>query len=131
MLNRITIMGRITAEPVLRYTENQTQVVSFSVAVERDYKNDNNEREVDFINCVAWRNLAKFVKDFFDKGSQIVVSGRLQVRNWKDKNGDNRQTAEIVADNIYFAGSKKQESEPSESYTRKFMELSNDGDIPF
>ena len=86
MLNRITIMGRLTGDPVMRYTQSQTPVASFSLAVERDFGNrDTGDREVDFINCVAWRNTADFVTKYFKKGSMAVVSGRLQIRNWKDK----------------------------------------------
>ena len=112
MLNTITIMGRLTRDPELRRTGTGLAVASFSVAVERDYPNkDTGEREVDFIDCVAWRQTGEFVSKWFTKGSMIVVSGRLQIRNWTDKDGNNRKTAEIVADNVYFGESKKKESD--------------------
>lgn len=108
MLNHIIIMGRLTRDPELRRTGSGLAVASFSVAVERDYPNkDTGEREVDFIDCVAWRQTGEFVSKYFTKGSMIVVSGRLQIRPWVDKDGNKRRTAEIVADNVYFGGSKK------------------------
>lgn len=134
MLNKIVLMGRMTGDPVLRYTQSQTPVASFSLAVERDFKNnETDEREVDFINCVAWRNTADFVTKYFKKGSMTVVSGRLQIRNWKNKDGENRQSAEVVVDSIYFGEGKKTDSneQSAEDYQPKFQELSNDGDLPF
>lgn len=136
MLNKIVIMGRLTADPVLRYTQSQTPVASFSVAVERDFGNrDTGEKEVDFINCVAWRNTADFVTKYFQKGSMAVVAGRLQIRNWKDDSGNNRQAAEVVVDSIYFGESKKRDPEQYQdsSYPDpQFQELPQDeGDLPF
>ncbi len=108
MLNHITIMGRLTRDPELRRTGSGLAVASFSVAVERDYPNQQTgEREVDFIDCVAWRQTGEFVSKWFTKGSMIVVSGRLQIRGWTDKDGNKRKTAEIVAENVYFGESKK------------------------
>lgn len=108
MLNHIVIMGRLTRDPELRRTGSGLAVASFSVAVERDYPNkDTGEREVDFIDCVAWRQTGEFVSKYFTKGSMIVVSGRLQIRPWVDKDGNNRKASEIVVDNVYFGGSKK------------------------
>jgi single-strand DNA-binding protein len=107
MLNHIVIMGRLTRDPELRQTGSGKTVANFSVAVERDFKNDSGEKETDFIDCVAWRGTADFVGKFFRKGSMLVVSGRLQVRSWTDDSGNKRRTAEIVADNIYFGESKK------------------------
>jgi single-strand DNA-binding protein len=107
MLNQIIIMGRLTRDPELRRTGSGTAVASFSVAVERDWPNkDTGEKEVDFINCVAWRQTGEFVSRYFTKGSMIVVSGRLQMRNWTDKDGNKRVSAEVVADNVYFGESK-------------------------
>ena len=136
MLNRITIMGRLTADPVLRYTQSQTPIASFSLAVERDFKNnETDEREVDFINCIAWRSCADFVCKYFKKGAMAVVSGRLQIRNWKDKDDNNRQTAEVVVDNIYFGEGKKsdsgEETQSSADGQPVFQELSDEGDLPF
>lgn len=108
MLNTCTIMGRLTRDPELRRTGSGLAVTSFSVAVERDFPNQQTgQREVDFINCVAWRQTGEFVNKYFTKGSMIVVSGRLQMRNWTDKDGNKRVAAEIVADNVYFGESKK------------------------
>lgn len=108
MLNHITIMGRLTRDPELRRTGSGLAVASFSVACERDFPSkDTGEREVDFINCVAWRQTGEFVSKYFTKGSMIVVSGRLQIRNWTDDNGIKRTIAEVVADNVYFGESKK------------------------
>lgn len=109
MLNHIVIMGRLTQDPELRRTGSGLAVASFSVAVERDYANkETGEKEVDFINCVAWRQTGEFVSKYFNKGAMIVVSGRLQMRNWTDDNGNKRVSAEVVADNVYFGGSKKE-----------------------
>ena len=112
MLNQIIIMGRLTRDPELRRTGSGLAVASFSVACERDYPNkETGEKEVDFIDCVAWRHTGEFVSKYFQKGSMIVVVGRLQIRNWTDKDGNSRKTAEIVADNVYFGESKKKESD--------------------
>ena len=108
MLNHITIMGRLTRDPELRRTGSGVAVASFTVAVDRDFgKNENGEKETDFIDCVAWRQTGEFVSKYFTKGSMIVVSGRLQVRSWTDKDGNKRRTAEVVADNCYFGESKR------------------------
>ena len=116
MLNHIVIMGRLTRDPELRRTGSGLPVASFTVAVDRDFgKNENGEKETDFIDCVAWRQTGEFVSKYFTKGSMIVVSGRLQVRSWTDKDGNKRRTAEVVADNVYFGGGKR-ESEGGNAY---------------
>ena len=107
MLNRIIIMGRLTKDPELRRTANGTAVTSFSLAVDRDFKSQSGEKETDFIDVVAWRSTAEFVAKYFTKGRMAVVEGRLQIRDWKDKDGNNRRSAEVVADNIYFGDSKR------------------------
>ena len=108
MLNHITIMGRLTRDPELRRTGSGIAVASFTVAVDRDFGGrDGGERETDFIDCVAWRQTGEFVSKYFTKGSMIVVSGRLQIRNWNDKEGNKRRSAEVVADNVYFGESKR------------------------
>ena len=108
MLNHIVIMGRLTRDPELRRTGTGTAVASFTVAVDRDFgKNENGEKETDFIDCVAWRQTGEFVSKYFTKGRMAVVSGRLQIRNWTDKEGNKRRTAEVVADNVYFGDSKR------------------------
>ena len=108
MLNHIVIMGRLTRDPELRRTSSGIAVASFTVAVDRDFGGrDGGERETDFIDCVAWRQTGEFVSKYFTKGSMIVVSGRLQIRNWNDKDGNKRRSAEIVAENVYFGESKR------------------------
>ena len=108
MLNHITIMGRLTRDPELRRTGSGIAVASFTVAVDRDFGGrDGGERETDFIDCVAWRQTGEFVSKYFTKGRMIVVSGRLQIRSWTDKDGNKRRTAEVVADNVYFGDSKR------------------------
>ena len=116
MLNHITIMGRLTRDPELRRTGSGVAVASFTVAVDRDFGGrDGGERETDFIDCVAWRQTGEFVSKYFTKGSMIVVSGRLQIRGWTDKDGNKRRTAEVVADNVYF-GEGKRNSEGGNAY---------------
>ena len=108
MLNHIVIMGRLTRDPELRRTGTGVAVASFTVAVDRDFGGrEGGEKETDFIDCVAWRQTGEFVSKYFTKGRMIVVSGRLQVRSWTDKDGNKRRTAEVVADNCYFGDSKR------------------------
>ena len=107
MLNHITIMGRLTRDPELRRTGSGAAVASFALAVDRDFKPECGERETDFIDCVAWRQTGEFVSKYFQKGRMAVVSGRLQIRSWNDKDGNKRRTAEVVADNVYFGDSKR------------------------
>ena len=108
MLTHIVIMGRLTRDPELRRTGSGVAVASFTVAVGRDFGGrDGGEKETDFIDCVAWRQTGEFVSKYFTKGRMIVVSGRLQIRSWTDKDGNKRRTAEVVADNVYFGDSKR------------------------
>ena len=108
MLNHITIMGRLVRDPELRRTGSGVAVTSFTVAVDRDFgKTEAGERETDFIDCVAWRQTGEFVSKYFAKGRMAVVSGRLQIRNWTDKDGNKRRSAEVIADNVYFGDSKR------------------------
>ena len=108
MLNHIVLMGRLTRDPELRRTGSGLAVASFSLAVDRDFGNrETGERETDFIDIVAWRNTAEFVSKYFTKGRMAVVSGRLQIRNWTDKEGNKRRSAEVVADNVYFGDSRR------------------------
>ena len=106
MLNKIILMGRLTRDPELRRTESGTAVCSFSIAVDRDFKSKNGEKETDFIDIVSWRATAEFVSKYFQKGSLIAIEGSLQTRQYQDKNGNNRTSVAVVADNINFAGSK-------------------------
>lgn len=107
MLNKTIVMGRLTRDPELRRTQSGLSVTSFSVACDRDFKSQSGEKETDFIDIVAWRNTAEFVSKYFTKGRMAVVSGRLQIRNWNDKDGNKRRSAEVVADNVYFGDSRR------------------------
>lgn len=107
MLNKIVIMGRMTRDPELKRTPSGTAVTSFTLAVDRDFKNQSGEKETDFISVTVWRGTAEFVSKYFSKGSMAIVEGRLQIRNWLDKEGGKRKAAEIVADNVYFGDTKK------------------------
>lgn len=145
MLNHITIMGRMVKDPELRHTGSGTAVVSFTLAVDRDFSGkDGGEKETDFIDCVAWRSTADFVSKYFTKGRMAVVSGRLQIRKWQNKEGENRYSTEVVADNVYFGDSKKessgnqvggyipQYSAPAPSEPTNFEPLDDDdGNLPF
>ena len=145
MLNKIFIMGRLTRDPELRRTQSGTAVTSFSLAVDRDFKSQSGEKETDFIDVVAWRSTAEFVAKYFSKGRMAVVEGRLQIREWKDKDGNNRRTAEIVAEHVYFGDSKPSEggNAPNNSAPAYgggygapagggFSEIADDeGDLPF
>ena len=132
MLNHITIMGRLTKDPELRKTGSGTSVASFTLAVDRDFSK---EKETDFIECVAWKNTADFVSNYFSKGRMAIVSGRLQIRSWKDKDGNNRRTAEVVAENVYFGEAKtagdKYEAATNQS-TQDYAVVDGDDDgLPF
>jgi len=142
MLNHIVLMGRMVRDPELRHTGTGTAVASFTLAVDRDFKSQDGQKETDFISCVAWRNTAEFVSKYFSKGRMAIVSGRLQMRSWTDKNGNKRVSAEIVADNIYFGDSQKTAQSgteaPTEDYTPgeftepdAFAQLQSEGDLPF
>lgn len=122
MLNTITICGRMTTDPTLRYTQTQKPVASFTLAVDRDGRN----AETDFIDCVAWNNTANFVNSYFSKGSSAIVTGRLQIRSYTDKNGNKRTAAEVVANSVYFAGDKKKDNAPAQ-----FEEISDSDELPF
>ena len=132
MLNKIVLMGRLCKSPELRRTQSGTAVTSFTLAVDRDFKGQNGEKETDFIDIVAWRNTAEFVCNYFAKGRMAVVEGRLQIRNWTDKNGNKRSSAEVVADNVYFGDSKRDSDAPPVDPTPKFEELDEqDSTLPF
>ena len=117
MLNHIDLMGRLTRDPELRYTGSNVPVASFRIAVDRDFGGrDGAERQTDFIDIVAWRSTAEFVSKYFTKGSMAVVSGRLQMRDWTDRDGNKRTSAEVVADNVYFGDSKRDRGENAGGY---------------
>ena len=107
MLNKIILMGRLTRDPELRRTQSGTAVTSFSLAVDRDFKSQGGDKETDFIDIVAWRNTAEFVSKYFTKGRMAVVEGRLQIRDWTDRDGGKRRSAEVIADNVYFGDSRR------------------------
>lgn len=130
MLNKVIVMGRLVRDPELRRTNSGTAVASFTIACNRDFKSDGGEREADFIECVAWRNTAEFVSKYFAKGRMAVVSGRLQTRNWTDKEGNKRKATEIVAERVYFCDSKREELQSYAAPQESFAELPDDGDIP-
>lgn len=124
MLNHIVLMGRLTRDPELRRTPSGTAVASFTLAVDRDFSGD--DKQTDFIDIVAWRHTAEFVSKYFSKGQMAAVSGRLQIRDWTDKDGGKRRTAEVVAENVYFADSKKLQIHG------EYQELDDDdSDLPF
>lgn len=136
MLNHIVIMGRMVRDPKLRTTQSGISVASFTLAVERDLKGQNGERAVDFIDVVAWRQTAEFVCKYLGKGRMAVADGRLQIREWKDKNGDSRRSAEVQASSVYFGDSRRGENgnalEPPAQQPSGFSEISgDDGDLPF
>jgi len=132
MLNRIIVMGRMTRDPELRRTNSGTAVASFSLAVDRDFKSQSGEKETDFIDVVAWRNTAEFVSKYFSKGHMAVVEGRLQLRDWTDKDGNKRRSAEIVANSVYFGDSKRDGGDTVQSEPQgDFSEIEDDGDLPF
>jgi len=118
MLNHITIMGRLTRDVELRSTQSGVSVASFTVAVDRDFgARDGGEKQTDFIDCVAWRQTGEFVSKYFRKGSMIVVSGRLQSRKWQDRDGNNRTSWEVNADNVYFGESRRDGDSGRDSFT--------------
>lgn len=135
MLNHIVLMGRLTADPILRRTGSGLSVASFRLAVDRDFApRDGGERETDFIDCVAWRGAGEFVSRYFSKGRMAVVSGRLQMKNWTDKEGNKRTSAEVVAENIYFGEPKKDDgyrSAPPAGVSDMEMVDGDDEQIPF
>ena len=125
MLNHIVLMGRLTRDPELRRTGSGVAVASFTLAVDRDYAAQGAEKETDFVDIVAWRNTAEFVSKYFAKGRMAVVTGRLQIRNWQDKEGNKRRSAEVVADNVYFGDSKRDNADggsfnQSQGYAQSF-----------
>lgn len=131
MLNKIFIMGRLTRDPELRRTQGGNAVTSFALAVDRDFKSADGTKETDFIDVVAWRNTAEFAAKYFTKGRMAVVEGRLQMRDWTDKDGNKRRSAEVVADNIYFGDSKREDA-PAGNSAPTFEEIEEDGgDLPF
>ena len=143
MLNRVVLMGRLTKKPELRRTQSGVAVTSFSLAVDRDYKDAEGNRETDFIDVVAWRGTAEFAAKYLDKGRMAAVTGTLQGRSWQDKDGNKRRSMEVLADSIYFADSKREETTGTgvkvpcltlrsvDVSADDFQEVEDDGDLPF
>ena len=145
MLNRIVLMGRLTHDPELRHTQSGVPVIRFSLAVNRDYKNEDGNKKADFIDIVAWRSTAEFVSKYFSKGRVAVVEGRLQMSEWTDKDCNKRRTAEVIAENIYFGDSRRNSNTGSDNYgvpdggysvpapdSGGFAEIDEDaGELPF
>lgn len=132
MINRAILVGRLTADPELKYTPSNVAVTSFSVAVERSYQKQGEERQTDFINIVAWRTTAEFVCKYFKKGNMIAVDGSIQTRSYTDKQGNKRTAFEIVADNVSFCESKAKGGYSDGSTTQDFTVVSSsDDDLPF
>lgn len=142
MLNKITLMGRLTRDPELRRTQSGTAVTSFSLAVDRDFKSQDGERETDFIDIVAWRSTGEFVSKYFTKGRMAVVEGRLQIRDWTDREGGKRRSAEVIAENVYFGDSRRDGGGDAPSYKPAgapvnvsadgFSDIGDeDGELPF
>lgn len=137
MLNKIVLMGRLTRDPELKRTQSGTAVTSFALAVDRDFKDQNGEKGTDFIDIVAWRNTAEFVSKYFTKGRMAVIEGRLQIREWTDKDGNKRKTAEVVADNVYFGDSKSESKTQEQNFgalndrMADFAEIPEDNGLPF
>ena len=133
MLNICTLMGRLVNDPELRMTGNNVPVASFRIACDRDFKGSNGNKETDFVDIVCWRNTAEFATKFFSKGRMAVVAGRLQMRNWTDKDGNKRTSAEIVADNIYFGDSKREDSgDTSNAFSNPIsIDFDEDDALPF
>jgi single-strand DNA-binding protein len=143
-MNKVILMGRLTADPELKQTQSGTSVVSFSIAVDRRFNKDE-QKKADFINCVAWRTTAEFVAKYFSKGSQILLVGELQTRTWEDQNGQKRYVTEVIASEVSFCGSKNssggnsyaaEEHTPAPAFSApapapNFEEVSGDEDLPF
>lgn len=130
MLNKVILMGRLTRDPEMRYTQSNTPVTSFTLAIDRDRKGPNGERQTDFIDCVAWGKQAEFVKSWFAKGMMAIVVGRIQSRNWQDKNGNKRTSIEVNTDEVKFGESKKDETAPKSAPAVPHFDLSV-GDTDF
>ena len=133
MLNKAVLMGRLTLDPELRHTQSNTAVCSFRLAIDRDRKGSNGERQTDFIDCTAWGKTAEFVSQWFHQGSLAIAVGRIQSRQWQDKDGSNRTSIEIKCNEVLFGETKKQAEKQKPAYQEpEYMELPDDeGDVPF
>ena len=138
MLNHITAAGRLTKDTELRRTQNGVAVASFTIACDRDIKDASGNKQTDFIDCVAWRNTAEFVDKYLTRGRMVIVSGRLQMREWTDKNGNKRRNSEILAESVYFGDSKREVENTEKNETKEAAQTVDfdqveidDDDLPF
>ncbi len=135
MINNVVLIGRLVATPELKYTPQQNSVTSFALAVERSYARQGEQRQTDFINCVAWRKTADFISKYFQKGNMIAVTGSIQTRNYEDKNGNKRTAIEVVVEQASFCGEKTSTNNSAPNYAQAnaddFEEISGDDDLPF
>lgn len=127
-MNRVCIMGRMTRDPELRRTQSGVSVTSFTIAVDDDFKGKDGEKKAHFFDCIAWRNTAEFVCQYFGKGRMVVVDGKLQTRDWEAKDGSKRKTVEIVADSVYFGDSKRNDEAPRSD---GFIDIYDEENVPF
>ena len=130
-MNKVMLMGRLTATPELKQTQSGNSVVSFCMAVDRRFQGQDGKREADFINCVAWRKTAEFVAKYFGKGRMIAVTGSIQTRRYTDRDGKDRTATEIIADEVYFCGDKQTETTQTADYSGGFEEYKSDDELPF
>ena len=133
MINNVVLMGRLVAAPELKSTQSGTAVTAFTLAVERAYAKQGEQRQADFIDCVSWRNTAEFITKYFQKGSMVAITGSIQTRNYEDKNGNKRKAVEVLVNNVSFCGSKADMSATRTSVeeAEDFEELYSDDDLPF
>lgn len=129
MLNRVTLAGRLVADPELKHTQTGTAVISIRIAVDRDFRDSDGNRKADFITVVAWRQTAEFIAQYFAKGRMIVVDGKIQVMDYTDKDGNRRNKTEVKADSVYFGDSKKEAD--GDDPARGFEDIGDDDDLPF
>ena len=129
MLNRVILAGRICNDLELKKTTSDVEVLSFAIACERDFKDKSGEKQTDFIDVIAFKGTALFVSKYFSKGRTIIVDGRLQTRKWQDKDGNNRKSVEVIADNVYFGDSKNNNEQPTQEQPQ--VDLYPDNDLPF
>ena len=130
-MNKVILMGRLTKDPEIRYTQNNMPVASFSIAVNRRFTKENDEVKADFFNVIAWNKTGEFVSKYFKKGQQIAVVGRLQNRNWDDQNGQKHYATDVVAEEVYFAGSKAENNTNNNTENAETTEFTATSDLPF
>ena len=130
-MNKVILLGRLTKDPEIRYTQNNMPVANFSIAVSRRFAKENDEVKADFFNVIAWNKTGEFVSKYFKKGQQIAVVGRLQNRNWDDQNGQKHYATDVVAEEVYFAGSKAENNTNNNTENAETTEFTATSDLPF